>query len=172
MIIAPKFLVRIFSPRVISKVLASLDKSTAIVISACWLAALVMLILAVFAVHGAVSSKREAAAAIAVEPALPVVASTPMSLHEIQVVIERLQHQFPDIKIDTRPGEKPMLTIKSDEGIKFHQWVNALSYIDTMSPQYRWTLREFCVGDTCGNGRGLMSASVSGEKVVFSMPQP
>lgn len=160
-----KLLMHVFSPRIISKVLVSLDKSTAIVISACWLAAFVMLILAVFAVHGALSSKNDASDALAAEPVLPVAASTPMSVREMQVISDRLQHQFPDIKIEA--GSNMLLSIKSDDGAKFHQWIAALSYVDTMSPQYRWSLRDFCVGNCSG---GLMRASVSGQKMVFSLP--
>jgi hypothetical protein len=167
MSLSAKLLMKVFSPRVIAKAVASLDKSTAIVVSACWLAALVMLILAVFAVHGAVSTKRESAEATAVEPVLPVVTNTPISAHEIQTIADRLQHQFPDIKVEIEPNQ--VVSVKSDDGAKFHQWITALTYFDTMAPQFRWTFREFCVG-AC-SGHALMSALVSGQKVTFSLPR-
>jgi hypothetical protein len=167
-----KLLLRAFSPRMVSKALNTLDKATAIVISACWLAALVTLILAVFAVRGAVSSKTEALAALASEPVLPVVSTQPISAPEIQSVIERLSRQFPDIKIDLKPGEGQALLVKSDDGAKFHQWITALSYIDTMAPEYRWTLYDFCVGvNACSSGQGLMSAVLLGQKIVLSPPK-
>ncbi len=162
-----KPLIQAFSPRLMARALASLDKSTAIVISACWLAALVTLILAVFAVHGAVSSKNAAAEAISAEPVLPVSTNTPIGPRELQLISDRLQHQFPDIKIEA--GAAQALSIKSDDGAKFHQWITALSYIDTMAPQFHWTLRDFCVG-ACG-GQTLMKATVTGQKMVFSLPQ-
>ena len=89
----------------------------------------------------------------------------------MQSIVDALQRQFPDIKIDLKPGQGQALTIKSDEGAKFHQWITALSYVDTMAPQFRWTLREFCTG-ACGNGQGLMVAVLSGQKIVMAVPPP
>ena len=162
-----RHIVKFFSPRITAKALATLDKSTALVVSACWLAALVMLILAVFAVHGAVSAKKEAAEAITVEPVLPKQSAAPLNSREGQELSDRLQHQVPDIKIAY--DQKGLITVRSDDGNKFHQWITAISYIDTMAPQYRWTLQDFCVGN-CGSN-GLMRASVAGQKIVFSLPQ-
>ncbi len=163
----PKRIVRFLSPRVVARALNALDRSTAIVISASWTAAMVMVILAVFAVRGAVYSQREAADASAIEPDLPIVTNTPISQQEMQSIVERLERQFPDIRFDAR--QKQTLVVKTDDGLKFHQWITALSYIDTMAPQFRWTMREFCTG-ICGSGQGIMSAVLTGQKVVLSMP--
>jgi hypothetical protein len=162
-----KLLIRVFSPRVIARAIATLDKSTALIVSAAWLAALVTLILAVFAVHGAVSSQKEAMDARISEPALPQATTTPIAQRDTQTIIDRLQHQFPDIKFDIAPGQA--ISVKSPDGSKFHQWITALGYIDTMAPEYRWTLSEFCVG-ACSN-QDLMRATVTGQRVVFSLPQ-
>jgi len=164
----PKFYLKIFSPRIVMKAMVSLDKSTAVIISACWLAALVTLILAVFAIHGAVSTKKEAADALAIEPVLPKADTSAISVREVQSIMDRLQHQFPEIKFE--PGANESIVVKSSDGSKFHQWVSALTYIDTMAPQYRWTLPEFCVG-SCSS-QDLMRAVVQGQRVVFSLPQP
>jgi hypothetical protein len=165
----PKLLIRSLSPRLVSKALNALDSSTAIVISACWAAAFVMVILAVFAVRGAVSSQRESAEARAIEPNLPVIKSEPISSRDTQDIVGRLERQFPDIKFDAKQGQA--LVIKTDDGSKFHQWITALSYIDTMAPQFRWTLREFCTGASCGSGQGIMNAVLTGQKMVLSMPR-
>jgi hypothetical protein len=157
--------IRALSPRLVSKALNTLDRSTAVVIGVCWSAALVMMVLAFFAVHGAMSSRREAAEALAVEPSLPVISSVAMTKNEVQSIADRLQRQFPDIKFEAKSGQ--LLSIKSDDGLKFHQWITALSYIDTMAPQFRWTLKEFCTG-TCGSGQGLMNALLSGQKMMIS----
>ncbi|MFA5040939.1 MAG: hypothetical protein WC464_04825, partial [Bdellovibrionales bacterium] len=149
----PKLLMRFVSPRIVSKALSTLDRSLAIVISASWTAAFVMIILAVLAVRSAVNSQREAAEAGAIEPDLPVITSIPISQREVQGIVDRLQRQFPDIHFDAR--QKQTLIVRSDDGLKFHQWITALSYIDTMAPQYRWTLRDFCTG-SCGSGQGIM----------------
>lgn len=80
--------------------------------------------------------------------------------------LDRLQRQFPDIRFDV--GQNQTLIIKSDDGSKFHQWISALSYVDTMAPQFRWNIKEFCVGG-CGT-QGLMRAVVEGKKTAFSLP--
>ncbi|MFA4995165.1 MAG: hypothetical protein WC521_07685 [Bdellovibrionales bacterium] len=162
-----KLFIRVLSPRMVSKAVNSLDRSTAIVISICWSAALVTMILAVFAVHGAVSSRREATEVMSVEPVLPVISSVPMTPRELQSIADRLQRQFPDIKFEARLGQ--VLAVKTDDGLKFHQWITALSYIDTMAPQFRWTLKEFCTGN-CGSGQGIMNAILSGQKMLLSPP--
>jgi hypothetical protein len=162
-----KTFIKFFSPRLVAKAVATLDKSTAVVISACWSAALVVLILAVFSVHTAVSAKKEAAEALVAEPVLPQITTTVINDREEQLIIDRLSHQFPDVKFE--PGSGGSIVVKSDDGSKFHQWITALSYIDAMAPEFRWTLRTFCVG-SC-NGQDLMKATVAGQRGTFSLPQ-
>ena len=168
MAVGAKLMLKVFSPRIIAKAVVTFDKSTAVIISACWVAAFVTLILAVIAVHGAVSAKRDAVDARTAEPVLPLAATTAMSPREVQTILDRLQHQFPDIKMDVGPNQS--LVVRCADGTKFHQWMTALGYIDTMAPQFRWTMSEFCVG-TC-TGQELMKATLEGHKVVFSLPQP
>jgi hypothetical protein len=162
-----KLILKIFSPRIVAKAVVTMDKSTAVIVSAFWLAALVTLIMAVFAVHGAVSAKKAAAGAQVAEPVLPVISNTSLSAIDIQKIMDRMQHQFPDIRFDT--GQNQSIVIRSNDGSKFHQWITALSYVDTMEPQFRWMINDFCVG-ACGN-QDMMKATVSGHKVVFSLPQ-
>lgn len=162
-----QFFLKFLSPRLVAKAVTSLDKSTSVIISTCWLAALVTLILAVFSVHNAISAKKAASEALVAEPVLPKVTNTPINAREGQAILDRLQHQFPDIKFEMGPMES--IVVKSEDGAKFHQWITALSYIDAMAPEFRWTLREFCVG-AC-NGQDLMKAVVAGQKAAFSLPQ-
>ena len=162
-----KLFVKLLSPRLVTKAVTTLDKSTSVVVSTCWLAALVTLILAVFSVHAAVSAKKEAAEALVAEPVLPKVSTKNITPSEGQLIMNRLQHQFPDIKFETGAGGT--IVVKSDDGARFHQWITSLSYIDAMAPEFRWTLRDFCVG-ACG-GRGLMAAVVVGQRAMFSLPQ-
>lgn len=162
-----KFLVKVFSPRVLSQAVTALDKSTGLVVSACWLAALVMMILAVLAVHAAVSAKKDAVAAMAAEPLVPKEAHSDIPPRDLQIITERLQHQFVDIKVDL--SATGTITFRTQDGSKFHQWITALSYIDTMAPQYRWTLKGLCVG-SCSN-QDLMKAEISGQKMTFTVAQ-
>ena len=163
-----KSFLKFFSPRLVAKAVTTLDKSTSVVVGSCWLAALVILVLAVFSVHSAVSAKKEVGEALVAEPVLPKVSTTDINAHEEQSILDRLQHQFPDIKFEM--GSAGSIVIKSEDGAKFHQWITALSYIDAMAPEFRWTLRDFCVG-ICP-GQDIMKAVVVGQKSVFSLPQP
>lgn len=162
-----KFWLRIFSPARMARIVAALDKSTGIIIGSAWLAAFVTLGMAAFAVTGAVSAQKDALAALASEPIVPSISTRPATARELQVVAERLQGQFPDVAIATRAGRgrNQELLIKSDNGAKFHDWISSLTYVDTMAPQFRWKIHEFCVG-VCG--RGLMMATLTGEKIVLA----
>ena len=162
-----RLLLKILSPRLVAKALLLLDRSTAIVVSVCWLAALVTLILAAFAVHGAVSAKKDAATAVVGEPVLPTASTSPIDGREGQAIVERMQRQFPDLKIDIDASRA--ITIRTEDGAKFHQWISALGYIDTMAPEYHWAINDFCVGHC---GQELMRASVVGQKVAFRLPPP
>lgn len=159
-------LVKVLSPRLIVKAMATIDKATATVVLSCWCAALLVFGFTVAAVHQAVSAKREAVDAAVAEPVLPVETTSVLNARDGEMILERLQHQFPDIKIEVDNSQA--ITIKATEGAKFHQWVSAISYIDTMEPQFRWSLFEFCVGH-CGSD--IMKAVITGKKVVFSLPQ-
>jgi len=163
----PKLILRATSPQVAAKVIHSLDKSTAVVMGICWMAAFTMLILAVMSVKGAILSQKDASGAVASEPVMPLITTSAVSAKEIHSIVDRLQRQFPGVKFNVGQGQT--LEIKSDEGAKFHQWISSLSYVDTMSPDYRWSVRDFCVG-SCG-GKGLMQAVLQGQKVVLSRPK-
>ena len=167
MTIDTKVLLKFLSPRIVAKAVMTTDKSTALVVSVCWAAAFVVLILAVYAVHGAASAKKDAEAALVAEPVLPVARTTPIGDSDVQVAVDRMQSQFPDIKFEAGPDH--MVVIKSNDGARFHQWISALSYIDSMSPQLHWTLDSFCVGNC--RGTEVMKATVAGVRITFSLPQ-
>jgi hypothetical protein len=156
---------KLFSPRILSRTVMMLDKSTGIVVGTGWLVAVLTLIIAVMGVHSAVAARKLAADALIAEPVLPVATATAIDARETQVIVEKLQRQFPDLKIDS--DSTHAITVRTEDGAKFHQWVTALSYIDTMAPQYRWGFKEFCVGHCTTD---LMRAVISGQKVIFTLP--
>lgn len=160
-----KLIIKTLSPRIVAKVLSSIDKSTAIVVGSVWAAAVVVLVMASYAVHAAVLAKRAATEAIAAEPVLPVMTTTNMTAADVRVVSERIQRQFPDLKIEVDGSQA--LIVRSEDGTKFHEWITALSYIDSVAPHYRWSFRDMCVG-RCNSG--LMKAVVVGQKPVFALP--
>jgi hypothetical protein len=155
-----------FSPRILVKALLTLDRATAIVVGSAWLAALAVLIIAMFSVSNALSAKKLAADAQAVEPILPIATTSRINQNDASVLVERLQRQFPDIKIEADGSQT--IILKTSDASKFHQWVSALSFVDAMSPQLRWIMQGFCVG-SCGQG-DLMRAAVVGQRVKFALP--
>jgi len=159
-------LMKVFGPRIFARAIMTLDKSTAVVVSSCWLAAFVILVMAAYTVHSAVAAKKLAADAAIAEPVLPVATTTGVNPREGQIIVDRLQHQFPDIKFDSEGGRS--ISVRTMDGSKFHQWIIALSYVDAMDPQFRWSLSDFCVGHC---GQDLMKASIVGQKIMFSLPQ-
>jgi hypothetical protein len=159
-------LVKIVSPRIVVRALMTLDKSTIVVVSTAWVVALVIIILAVFTVHNAISQKKLAEDADIAEPILPKANTSMITPRDQQIIMDRLQHQFPDIKVDNEGGAT--IAIRSPDGTKFHQWITAVSYVDAMAPQFRWTLKEFCVGHC---NQDLMKAVLTGQKVFFSLPE-
>jgi hypothetical protein len=167
MSIDTRFLFKFFSPRLVAKAVATLDKSTAIVVGVCWIAALVTLGAALYAVHGAVSAKRDADAALVAEPVLPAAQTTPLNDAEIATTLDRLKRQFPDLKFEA--GANQSIIVKSNDGGRFHEWITALGYVDSMSPQFHWMLNDFCVGKCPGSD--LMKATVAGERVTYTLPQ-
>lgn len=166
--LSSSLLIKIVTPRLIAKALMTLDKSTAIVVGVCWGVALVTLVAALLAVHASVDAKKQADAAIVAAPVLPQEVKSKINVKEGRDIVARLQHQFPDIKFDL--DGTPAVIIKSDDGAQFHEWVNALAYLDTLSPEYQWRLRSLCVGKCLG--ADLMKAEVTGERVVFNLPPP
>ena len=160
-----KLLLKALSPKMIAAASAAFDRATLVIVAVCWAAALLMTVFALYTVHLSLIAKDTAAAALATEPVLPRQVTKVIEAREIQPMIDRLQHIYPDIAFSFRNN----LTVSAVDGSKFHEWLTALGYIDTISPQYHWVLQEFCVGKC--SGRELMRAVLTGEKVSFEAPQ-
>jgi hypothetical protein len=160
-------LLRALSPKLTTKALQTFDRATTIVVGACWGAALLMVVFALYTVSLAASTKRAAEEALVAEPVLPKIVRQPISAHEEQQLVDRLQHLYPDI-VFTLGGDQS-LTVRASDGSKFHEWLAAVSYLDSASAQYRWSVKEFCVGKCVANE--LMHAVLVGEKVSFEAPQ-
>lgn len=151
------------APKFAMKAVQTFDKATMVVVGACWGAAILMMAFALYTVSLSASTKRAAEAAAASEPALPKITRKPMEMHDAQVMVDRLQHRFAGINFSL--GSDQSVSVTTNDGAKFREWLNALGYIDTVSPQYRWSLREFCAGKCQGNM--LMQAVLTGEKISF-----
>ncbi|MDE2030291.1 MAG: hypothetical protein KGI97_06985 [Alphaproteobacteria bacterium] len=160
-------LLKFLSPRLVAKAVATLDKSTAIVVGICWGVAMTTLVVTLITVHAAIDERKAADEAIVAEPILPVAKTVKIVPAEVRKLIDQMTRQFPDVKFEATNGGS--MIIRGGDGNKFHEWISALSYIDTISPQYRWLLDSFCVGHC--TGQDVMRAEVSGQKVTFSLPE-
>jgi len=158
-------LTRVLSTRVLAKAILTFDRATAIVVGSCWAAALLVMFMALHEVHSAATARREAQEALAAEPVLPTITTGVVNAREGQAILDRLQHQFPELKITWENNQT--LSIRTMEGSRFHQWVTAISYVDAMAPQIHWSLQEFCVGH-CDSD--LMRATLTGQKISFALP--
>ncbi len=156
------------SPRFMNKALETLDRASMIVVALCWGGALAFSALAVYTINSAVVARNEATRVAASEPLLPKITKKPPDIKDVQPLIDRLQKRFPEINFSLSSDKS--LTVSSTDGAKFRQWLTVLGYIDTALPQYRWAIKEFCVGGACG-GSVLMKSTLTAEKLTFSFPE-
>jgi hypothetical protein len=158
-----KSITKALGMRFVTKAVQTFDRATIIVISVCWSAALLMMVFATYAMILSASTRRASEAAAAAEPILPKIVHKAIETHDSRPLVDRLQHRYNDINITLNNDQT--VTISADSGAKFREWLTAISYIDVMSPQYRWTIKEFCAGKCIGGV--LMHAILTGEKVSF-----
>lgn len=165
----PQTLLKALSPKLAAKAIQAFDRGMTVVVGACWGAALLMMIFALYTASLSAAASRAAEEAEAAEPILPKTVRQPVEPHDLEPMIERLQHRYMGISFSL--GTDRALTVSCVDVNKFREWLTALSYIDTISPEYRWSLREFCVGGGCKGG-ALMIAVLTGEKISFAAPSP
>lgn len=154
--------------RFILKAFETFDQKTRTIVLSCWLIALLALFLALYTVGAAVEAKRMLASASVGEPALPILVTKTLTPDEIKPVAERLQKLFPGITAQT--GKNATLVITAGNSALFRDWLISMGYLETLVPQSRWRIIEFCVGGACG-GSSLMKAVLTVEKNSFVAPQ-
>jgi len=160
-------LLKVISPKIASKALQAFDRATTVVVGTCWAAAILMMVFAAYTITLTVSAKRAADAALVAEPSLPKIVNKTIEPHYAQQMVERLQHRYPEITFSLQNNQNVVVT--AIDGARFRQWLTALSYIDTISPEYHWSIQQFCVGHCTGSE--LMRATLTGEKISFEAPQ-
>lgn len=163
-----QLLIKSFSPKIASKALQTFDRATTVVVAACWGGALLMMAFAIYTTMVSVSAKRTTEAAIIAEPSLPRVVHKNIESRNAQILVERLHRLYPEIIISLANNQT--ITVSANDGSKFRQWLTALSYIDTVSPDYHWSFSSFCAGKCSGNE--IMRAVLVGERIAFEAPQP
>lgn len=159
------FFTKILNPVLIGKVVKTFDKATMVIVSVSWGGALALMLFALYTLNLSVSAKQQVVEAAAKEPSLPKIVTRPPEAAEIKPIVERLQKRFPDITFSLSADQS--LTVTAVDGARFRTWLTVLSYIDTVSPQYRWQLKDFCVGAQC-SAATPMRAILTAQKITFS----
>jgi len=162
------FYARIFRPALISKAMQTFDKATMVIVSMSWGGAVLLMLFALYTVNLSVTAKREVFEAAAMEPSLPRIITRKPEAAEITPLMDRMQKRFPDIAFSLSNDQS--LTVSAVDGAKFRTWLTVLSYIDTISPQYRWQMKDFCVGVQC-KASSPMRAVLTAQKITFAAPQ-
>ena len=162
-----KAIVKAMGMRFATKAVQTFDRATMVVVCACWGVAVLMMDFSLYAVILSASTRRASEIAEASEPILPKIVRKPIETHDSRPLVDRLQHRYPEINISLNNDQT--VTISADNGPRFREWLTAISYIDIMSPQYRWTIKDFCAGKCMGGV--LMRAVLSGEKISFEAPK-
>lgn len=157
-----------FSPGIMARAIKTFDKSTAIIVMSCWGGAILLIAFAFYTLTLTMNAKREMSEAMAREPSLPRIITGAPDAKEIQPLIERLQKRYPDISFVF--GKDKTLTVSTTSVGNFRLWLTVLGYIDTSFPQYRWSIKEFCVGMKCEN-KIPMKAVLTAEKISFIAPE-
>lgn len=158
--------VRAISPRIMAKVLRSFDKGTLLIIATCWAATVAVMIFALYTVNASAAAKRETIEALATEPVLPEIKRSGIAGKELQTMIDRLQHRYPELVV---VWQNNALTIAGANGGVYRQWLNAIGQVDTLYPQFHWKIKGMCVGKVCG-GQYIMNIDLVGDRATIDMP--
>jgi len=161
----PAILLKVLSPGLAAKVMQAFDRATIVVVATCWAAAAVMMAVTIWTVMATASARKATDTALAQEPLLPKIVRSPIESRPAQILADRMQHRYPNITIASLNNHN--LKISATDGTRFRDWLMALGYVDTISPEYHWTIQEFCVGKCKGD---LMSATLAAEKITFTTP--
>ncbi len=161
------FPLKSLSPKMVVKAVQAFDRAMTVVVGVCWGAAILMVVFAIYTLTLSVSARRVSDTALTAEPTLPKIVRKVVSAHETQAMIERLQTHYPDIRFALE-GEQN-LVVSAIDGSRFHEWLAALSYVDTIAPEFHWSLHDLCVGQC--NANEIMHASLVGENISFEAPQ-
>ena len=162
------FIRQTLNPKVSFQALRTFDKAITIIVSVSWTAALLVVLLAIYATHGALTFKRDQEKLLATEPALPQVTRNAPSKKELEALTDRLKKSFSGFNIELDRDQR--LFIRNNDPALFRQWLVLISYVDTISQDLRWNLQEFCVGQQCP-GNSIMSAMLGAEKIGFAEPE-
>jgi hypothetical protein len=151
-----------------SKALRTFDRLTLAILLISWTTTLVVMGLALYTSKQAAAAHTASETALVAEPVLPQVVPSGVGGKELQTMLDRMQRHFPDLGI---VWQNNVLQVNGKDASRFHLWMIAIGQIDTLYPQFHWSVQGMCVGKLCP-GDNLMSIGLVGQKFAFEMPQP
>lgn len=157
----------LFSAEHLVKAMRTLDRTAVVMISVTWVCALIIMGIALYTVNANRHAALQVEESAAIEPIVPTVHRALLPRAQLEQYAGRLRNQFSKVNFNAM-SDNSLEVISADAGA-FRDWMLALSYLDTIAPQVRWTVRELCVGNECGTG-AVMRAYVIGEKATFRLP--
>lgn len=158
---------KVFDPHFIARAARAFDRGTVVIVSVTWGSAILFMLFALYALSLSTTARQQVVAAAATEPGVPQMQARQPEAREMQPIIDRLKRRFPSISFIL--GTDKNLSVTASDGGQFRLWLTVLSYIDTISPQYRWKIKDFCVGLRC-NGSVPMRAVLTPERISFTAP--
>jgi hypothetical protein len=165
-----KSLRRALSPTVLARITVTFDRHMMTVLAISWTVAILAILFAAYASWLSGSIKKDITEAEAMEPSLPQLSRENPPQGELKPLMERLKRQYPEINIGL--ANDSSLTIESALGDNYYTWLSAVSMTDTLAPQYRWSIKELCIGaGGCNSSNTLMSAKLVAEKTSFTAPR-
>jgi hypothetical protein len=155
------------SAGMMANIIKGFDRSAMMIIGTIWASALIMMVMAFFALHQLATERTAAGKIIASEPSVPKIAKNIATKDVVEKVVVRLKRSYPEVTFSAE-NDGAVSVVGNDGGL-FRQWLSAVSHIDILMPNLRWTLREFCVGGSCKTGV-LMKAVLVGEVIRIDPP--
>ena len=160
-------LLKSLSPGMLTKALRTFDRVTLLIVSISWTITIVVMLFAIYTINLSSAAQKAAEEALVTEPTLPKIVQSGVGGKELKTMVDGLQHRYPDVTVNWESG---VLTLIGKDGSHYRSWLMAIGQIDTLYPQFHWTIRGFCVGTGC-NSPNLMSVDLVGSQFAFEKPQ-
>jgi hypothetical protein len=139
----------------------SFDRSTIVIVVTVWAAAVVMMIVALYTLSLSGSAHRAMEEALAAEPVLPKIERTDNNREDARKMVDRLKKKYDGISFEnSNEGQIGFIAANPEN---FGTWLAALTYLDTIAPDTRWSLASMCVGGECGADADGVCAGCEGE---------
>lgn len=153
---------------IVHKAMAAFDRVILVMVSVAWAAALAFSGLALYTSHLASKAKAQVEEAVAAKPALPVIQKKSLDRSGLEVYATKLSKRYNGINFSA--SQDSTLTVSAPDPDNFSNWLNSLGYLDTLTPDVTWEIKDICVGGECSAG-GMMRITLQASRVTFAAPK-